>query len=89
MLIPTNKYQTLLLWVAAFIVAIMLSFLTALSKQLSGTDPINWRPVFLDVIDTVITVIPIIAAGLGLPRLGKETLNNLVTQVGDKKAKEV
>lgn len=84
---PQNKTQNLMLWAAALGVAILLSFLGALAQQLPGDDPIRWRQVWLNVIQTILTTAPIVAAGFGLPRLGKEGVASLVSEVGTENAK--
>jgi hypothetical protein len=72
MLSPKNKTQNLLLWLGAVTVAVLLSFLSALVTQLPGQAPINWREIVLAVCNTLISIIPVVAAGLGLPKLGSE-----------------
>lgn len=83
---PKTKTQNLLLWLAAFLLAVLLSFLAALASQLPGDTPINWREVALDVINTIVSIAPVVAAGLGLPRLGGEIRANLVDEIGKEKA---
>jgi hypothetical protein len=46
----------------------------------------DWRAVVLDVIQTVLSTAPLLAAGLGLPRLGHEPVAALVSQVGTTQA---
>jgi hypothetical protein len=84
---PKTTTQNLLLWAAAFALAIVLSFLGALAEQLPGDAPINWRIVLLNVVQTILSTAPIIAAGFGLPRLGKEPIAALVHEVGAGPAK--
>lgn len=85
---PKNKTENLLIWGAALGVAVLLSFLSGIATHWPDTG-IDWRGVFLDVIQTILTTAPIVAAGLGLPRIGKEGVASLVSEVGTEKAKDV
>jgi hypothetical protein len=89
MLAPKTLNQNILLWVGAFLTALLLAFINSLIKQLPGDLPINWRTIAFDVLTTVSTTVPIIAAGLGLPALGKELETRLISKVGTDTAKEV
>lgn len=84
---PKNKTENLLLWGAALGLAVVLSFLSALAQQLPGEAPINWRVIWLAVISTILTTAPLVAAGFGLPRIGKEEVAGLVSAVGTENAK--
>lgn len=84
---PRTTAQNLLLWGAALAVSVLLSFLSGLATHWPESGIIDWRGVWLDVIQTVLTTAPIVAAGLGLPRLGKEQVATLVSQVGAGPAK--
>ena len=81
-MIPRTTAQNLVLWGVAFAVAVLLSFLSGLATHWPESGDIEWRGVWLDVIQTILTTVPIIAAGLGLPTLGKEAVTHLASQVG-------
>jgi hypothetical protein len=84
---PETKTQNLLLWGAALGIALLLSFVSGVMTHWPEAGGIDWRGVWLDVGQTVVTVVPIVAAGLGLPRLGREDISALVSQVGRGTAK--
>lgn len=87
--IPKTKLQTSLLWLAALLISVFISFLAALSEQLKGMEPIQWRVILYDVIQTLLAGIPFVVAGLGLPRLGSEQYTALVSEIGTEKATKV
>lgn len=72
MLTPKTKKQSIWIWVCAVVLALLLSFCSALAQELSGTDPINWRMIFLAVVNTIVALVPVVSTGLGLPQFGKE-----------------
>jgi hypothetical protein len=80
--IPKTLSQNLLLWCAAFALAVLLSLLSGIATHWPEGGMIDWRGVWLDVIQTIVTALPIVAAGLGLPALGKEAPAYLAHQVG-------
>jgi hypothetical protein len=84
---PQTLTQNLLYWAAALGVAVLLSFLSGLATHWPAAGPIDWRGVWLDVIQTLLTTVPIVAAGFGLPRLGKEGIASLVSEVSSGQAK--
>lgn len=69
-------------WLFAIIFSVILSFLTSLAAQLSTTESINWRTIILDVLNNILAMAPLVAAGLGLPRLGKEHIASMVSNLG-------
>lgn len=79
---PKNKTENLLYWGAALAVSILLAFLSGVATHWPESGQIDWRGVWLDVIQAVLTAAPFVIAGLGLPRLGKEPIANLVSKVG-------
>lgn len=79
---PKTLNQNLLLWAAAFALAVLLSFLSGIATHWPKGEGIDWQGVWLDVIQTILTTAPIIAAGWGLPRLGKEEVAVLSSAVG-------
>ena len=89
MLTPQNKQQTILLWVAAILLQILITFLGSLIVQLDGTEPINWRPIILDICKVLVATLPTVGAGLVLPRIGAEQRANLINKIGTEKATEV
>lgn len=84
---PTTTTQNLLYWAAALGVAVLLSFLSGVATHWPEGGPIDWRGVVLDVVQTLLTTVPLVAAGFGLPRLGKESIAGLVSTVGPGPAK--
>jgi hypothetical protein len=83
---PSTTAQNLVLWGAAFMGAVILSALSAIATHWPAGGPIDWRAVVLDVIQTILSTAPLLAAGLGLPRLGHEPVAALVSQVGTTQA---
>lgn len=79
---PATTTQNLLLWGAALGLAVLLSFLSGVATHWPEGGAIDWRGVALDVIQTILTTAPLVAAGFGLPRIGKEPIAALVSQVG-------
>ena len=63
---PRNLTQNLLYWSAALAVAVLLSFLSGIATHWPESGPIDWRGVLLGVVQTLLTSIPIVAAGFGL-----------------------
>lgn len=86
-MLPKTITQNLLLWGAAFAIAVLLSALASIAENWPAGAGIDWRAVCLDVIKTILTTVPIIAAGFGLPRLGREPISALVNEVGAPQAK--
>jgi hypothetical protein len=86
---PATTTQNLLLWGIALALAILLSFLSGVATHWPENGPIDMRGVLLDVIQTILTTVPLVAAGLGLPRLGREDISSLVSDVGKGQAKAV
>lgn len=84
---PATTRQNLLLWAGALAVSVLLAFLTGIATHWPEGGTIDWRGVCLDVIQVLLSVIPIVAAGLGLPRIGKEPIAALVSEVGTNQAK--
>jgi len=82
MLTPKTTTQNLLLYGVALLVSIFLAFLASLAKQLAGTDPINWRPILLDVITVIGAEVPFVVAALGLPNIGSEARALLTKRIG-------
>lgn len=83
---PSTKTQNLALWGAALGVSVLLAFLSGIATHWPEQGSIDWRGVVLDVIQVLLSVIPVAAAGLGLPRLGKEGVASLVSEVGKEQA---
>jgi hypothetical protein len=79
---PETRTQNLILWGIALAVAVLLSFLSGIATHWPRSGEIDWQGVVLDVIQTVLTTVPLVAAGLGLPRLGKEDIAVLGSAVG-------
>ena len=79
---PKTTTQNLMLWGAAFLLAVLLSLLSGIATHWPAGGSIDWRGVALDVIQTILTTAPLVAAGLGLPRLGKEGVAALSSRVG-------
>lgn len=74
-LMPKSPSQNLITWFAVLLIYLTLSFLSTVSIQLSNTpdnEPLNWRPIIINIANDLVTIIPVVAAGLGLPALGKE-----------------
>lgn len=86
---PKTTRQNLLYWAGALGVAVLLSFLGGLAQHWPEGGDVDWRGVVLDVAATLAATVPLVAAGLGLPRLGKEGLAGLVSEVGVGQAKAV
>lgn len=86
---PKTLTQNLILWGLALLVSVLLAILNPLGEQMSTDEPIRWRSIFVSVIHTLTTVIPIVAAGFGLPKLGGEVPNALIKEVGHDKAIDV
>ncbi len=86
---PQTTNQNLLVWAGALALAVLLSFLSGVATHWPEDGGIDWRGVTLDVIQTILTTAPLVAAGLGLPRLGKEGIASLVSEVGAGQAKAV
>ncbi len=86
---PATRTQNLLLWGGALAVSVVVAFLSGVATHWPEGGPIDWRGVALDVIQVALSVIPIVAAGLGLPRLGKEGVATLVSEVGTRQATAV
>lgn len=84
---PKTINQNLLLWSAALGVSVVLAFLTGVATHWPEGGSIDWRGVTLDVVQVLLSVIPVVAAGIGLPRLGKEGIASLVNEVGAPQAK--
>lgn len=84
---PKTLTQNLLLWGAALALAVLLSFLSGIAAHWPEGGSVDWRNVLLGVIQTILTTAPIVAAGFGLPRLGRESLSALVSEVGPSVAK--
>jgi hypothetical protein len=83
---PSTTTTNLLLWAGAMAGAIILSALSAIATHWPSGGAIDWRSVTLDVIQTILSTAPLLAAGLGLPRLGHEPVAALVSQVGTAQA---
>lgn len=79
---PKTTSQNLLYWAGALAVAVLLSFLSGIATHWPESGSIDWRGVVLDVVQTLLTTVPLVAAGFGLPRLGKEEVASLTSQVG-------
>jgi thiamine transporter ThiT len=79
---PKTTQQNLLYWAGALALAVVLSFLSAIAINWPAGGSVDWRAVALAVIATVVSLSPIVAAGLGLPMLGKEQQAYLSHQVG-------
>lgn len=86
---PTSTRQSLLIWSGALALSVLLSFLSGIATHWPEGGPIDWRGVMLDVIQTVLSVAPVVAAGIGLPQFGKEAVTSLVKQIGTDKATDV
>ncbi len=85
---PKTTAQNLLLWGAALGVSLILSLLYGIALHWPEGGTVDWRSVWMGVIQTALTEIPIVAAGLGLPRLGKEPIAALSSEVGYTTAKD-
>lgn len=86
---PKTKIENLLIWVAAVFLALLLSFLGSWVEQASSIPPeqsINWRSIWIDVVQSLLYLAPIVGAGLGLPRLGKEQIASMVSDLGKEEA---
>lgn len=79
---PSTLTANLSLWAAAFAGAIALSALASVARHWPEGAGVDWRAVTLDVIATILTTAPLVAAGLGLPRLGHEPVAALVSHIG-------
>lgn len=79
---PDTTTKNLALWGAALAVSVLLAFLSGVATHWPENGPIDWRGVMLDVIQVIVSTLPIVAAGLGLPRLGKEAVASLTSKVG-------
>lgn len=86
---PKTLKANLLAYGGAVAVALLISFLTSLSKELPGNDPIHWRTIFLDVVLSLLNVLPAIGLTTILPRVGREPVSALADKVGPSKAKAV
>lgn len=88
-LTPKTTKQNLLYWAAAISFALLISFTTALVQELNVItidDSIRWRVILLSVLEDILNMAPLVAAGLGLPRLGKEHIASKVSQLGTTEA---
>lgn len=83
---PSTTQQNLALWGGALAVSLVLAFLSGVATHWPEAGPIDWRGVALDCIQVLLSELPIVAAGLGLPRLGKETVAALTSKVGTSNA---
>lgn len=86
---PQNKTQTTVTWIGTVLSAVLLAFLTSLARELPGTEPINWRGITLDVISALIPLVPVIIAGLVLPRFGAEKRAVLIDKIGKEEATQI
>lgn len=85
---PKNKTQNASLWIGALLLSLVVAAVASIMKQPMSSD-INWRIVFNDIGTVFISLSPVLAAGLGLPRLGGEERAALANELGHKKAEEV
>lgn len=85
---PKTTTQNLMLWGAAFGLAVLLSALSGIATHWPEGGSVDWRGVTLDVIQTILTTAPLVAAGFGLPRLGKESIAALVSDIGKDRAQD-
>lgn len=83
---PKSTTENLLYWAAALAVAVLLSALSGIATHWPEGGSIDLRAVTLDVIQTLLAAVPIVAAGFGLPRLGKEQAAALISKVGTQNA---
>lgn len=84
---PKTTQANLAYWAAALAGAVLLAFLTSITVNWPEDGSVDWRSVTLDVVQTLVTILPVVLAGLGLPRLGKEGVAALVNEVGTEQAK--
>lgn len=89
MLTPKNKKQNALYWGISFALTVFLAFLTSVGTNWPENGAINWRGVYLGVVAVIVSTIPSVIAGVGLPRFGRENMANLINEAGPNKAKEV
>lgn len=86
---PNTKTKNLLIWGAALLLALFLAFVGSWVEQASTIpedQAINWRRVWIDVAKSLLTLAPVVAAGLNLPRLGKEQVATMVNELGKDEA---
>lgn len=86
---PKTLKANLLAYGGAIALALLISFLTSLSRELPGDDPIHWRTITLDVVLSLLNVLPAIGLTAALPRVGREPVAALADKVGPAKAKAV
>lgn len=85
---PKTKTQNASLWVGALLLSLVVAAVASIMKQ-PMTEDINWRIVFNDIGTVFISLSPVLAAGLNLPRLGGEERAALANELGHKKAEKV
>jgi hypothetical protein len=81
-MIPKTTTQNILLWLGALTLAVALALISSVADHWPEGGAIDWRLVYQDVSRTIVSLSPIVAAGLGLPALGKEAQAFLAHQVG-------
>lgn len=86
---PKTKTENLIAWAASIVAALLVAFLSSLVLQASSIpedQPISWRPIWISVASTAISLIPVVVAGLGLPTFGKEYISSLTSNLGKEEA---
>lgn len=86
---PKTTAQNIVYWVGALALTVVLALLTGIATHWPEGGPIDWRGVWLDVIQVLLSTLPVVAAGLGLPRLGRERVARAVSEVGPQRAQAV
>jgi hypothetical protein len=84
---PSTTTRNLLLYLGAYLLAIVLAGGVEASKQLHGDAAYTWRPVLSHMLDTALELAAPLAMTMGLPRLGKEAVAMLTSRVGTDNAK--
>lgn len=86
---PKTTAQNIAYWIGALALTTVLALLTGIATHWPEGGSIDWRGVWLDVIQVLLSTLPVVAAGLGLPRLGREQIARTVSDIGPKRAQAV
>lgn len=86
---PRTTGQNIVLWIGALLITTFLALLSGIATHWPEGGLIDWRGVWLDVIQVLLSAVPLVAAGLGLPRLGREGVASLVSEVGPRRAQAI